>query len=522
MNLIFKKCLSILAAAVFFIILQLSLNNAAATDGIILDSGWRAGFGDNSIEIEMPYRYMVKNPELWSYSTVFKNPKLDSPCLVITRPLSFALEVKLNGQTIWRAADLEKPTGNLWNHSFIVPLEYGLEENNSIEIISAPLHVTGFSVEPYLTEYTQALKKNQWLNFLLDDVLQFSIGGSICLGIILIILSISRKKGFDAAFFMGVASITAAIYCIDYHFMIFSGSVMQFLQLKKLFLFCGYLSAGSFLVSVNKFSDTPIKNIRPVIILTLIACAGIASTWSFTVLFNVFRFSNVLLMVNLLIGNFILLRMSNLHSSFLIPLVLLTLSIGQVLLFSSLGIEGPLTLQYILLISTLFFSIYLLLDFNSMFRENKKLAIGINQDPLTGIFNRHYLKRMNPLNWDCIAMTDLDNFKYYNDTYGHGSGDKILKLYVQIVKENLRSNDLVMRYGGDEFLIFLSEVDSQQSQKIMQRISQQFSDKIDDKRVGISYGLIVPGRDIDEAIAEADKLMYEMKRAQKSLTAAQI
>jgi diguanylate cyclase (GGDEF)-like protein len=122
---------------------------------------------------------------------------------------------------------------------------------------------------------------------------------------------------------------------------------------------------------------------------------------------------------------------------------------------------------------------------------------------------------MHPSQWDRIVLTDIDNFKYYNDTYGHGRGDQILLMFVAIIQENLRINDLLMRLGGDEFLIFLSNVDTMQADKILKRIGQQFKDRIDDEYIGFSYGIEIIGKDIEEAVANADILMYEMKKCRK-------
>jgi diguanylate cyclase (GGDEF)-like protein/PAS domain S-box-containing protein len=87
-------------------------------------------------------------------------------------------------------------------------------------------------------------------------------------------------------------------------------------------------------------------------------------------------------------------------------------------------------------------------------------------DPLTGLFNRRYLdetlprellmaqRRNAPL---CVVMLDIDGFKQFNDSFGHGAGDSILREFGRILREKLRKSDISCRYGGDEFVLILSD-----------------------------------------------------------------
>ena len=89
---------------------------------------------------------------------------------------------------------------------------------------------------------------------------------------------------------------------------------------------------------------------------------------------------------------------------------------------------------------------------NFHLREELK-AMAYN-DELTGVKNRRTMKDIN-VSKGVLAMIDLDNFKYVNDTFGHEAGDKMLKKFTSLAKEALRSNDIILRYGGDEFLLIL-------------------------------------------------------------------
>ncbi|MDM5333893.1 response regulator [Ureibacillus composti] len=105
-------------------------------------------------------------------------------------------------------------------------------------------------------------------------------------------------------------------------------------------------------------------------------------------------------------------------------------------------------------------------------------------DELTKVFNRKYLQRAyerfisnfkrkhEPF---CIALLDLDHFKRVNDTYSHIVGDKVLETFANVIRNGLRLNDIIIRYGGEEFLILLPETKANESKSILERILRQFS-----------------------------------------------
>lgn len=145
-------------------------------------------------------------------------------------------------------------------------------------------------------------------------------------------------------------------------------------------------------------------------------------------------------------------------------------------------------------------------------------------DPLTQIFNRNYLEEIKSslnLNNYAIAMLDLDKFKVINDTYGHKAGDYVLLESASIVKKSLRDNDIVIRYGGEEFLIFLYVRGNIQSAiKICDRIrnsiqKHSFIFEEQDMLVTTSIGLNTTpfeAKDLADAIKLADAKLYLAKR----------
>lgn len=156
----------------------------------------------------------------------------------------------------------------------------------------------------------------------------------------------------------------------------------------------------------------------------------------------------------------------------------------------------------------------------------------VREDQLTGSLNRRGMddvfereadradRRNTPL---CVALLDLDNFKKLNDTHGHAAGDEALVHLVRIVKQTLRSIDVIARYGGEEFLIIMPETLIDEAALAMTRVQRELTKHFftaNDQRLFITFsaGVALRGpREPQEAtIKRADKAMYEAKQSGKN------
>jgi diguanylate cyclase (GGDEF)-like protein len=130
------------------------------------------------------------------------------------------------------------------------------------------------------------------------------------------------------------------------------------------------------------------------------------------------------------------------------------------------------------------------------------------KDPMTGLYNRRFLeeyvdtlvatvnRRSTILG---LMMCDLDFFKQVNDTYGHNVGDTVLKETSAIIRNSVRASDIVVRYGGEEFLVLLKDLKGDE----VARIAEKIRDKVAQTKVKISGGFVQ--KTISIGIAEFPK-----------------
>jgi diguanylate cyclase (GGDEF)-like protein len=164
-----------------------------------------------------------------------------------------------------------------------------------------------------------------------------------------------------------------------------------------------------------------------------------------------------------------------------------------------------------------------------------------NHDHLTGAYNRRSFIELAEIKMAnaaaagapvpcCIAMMDIDHFKVFNDTYGHMAGDYALRHAVKTIQSSLRSDDFVGRYGGEEFLIFLYNIDEPTGAKIVERLRKGLADKpiflsVGPVQVQASFGMVKSDAEdrgakeyVQKLINNADAALYAAKNAGRNRT----
>lgn len=162
----------------------------------------------------------------------------------------------------------------------------------------------------------------------------------------------------------------------------------------------------------------------------------------------------------------------------------------------------------------------------SSYAVNARLAI---HDSLTGLYNRAYMWEFlnekvaaSTINGKPFAVTilDLDGFKEINDTYGHRAGDKVLQAVAQVLTKTLRPGDLSVRFGGDEFVMVLSDVAMARAKVVSERIRTAIAElripySRNTLRIATSVGIATfskkCGKSAEQLFATADKALYRDK-----------
>ncbi|WP_294964715.1 diguanylate cyclase [Sulfurimonas sp.] len=179
-----------------------------------------------------------------------------------------------------------------------------------------------------------------------------------------------------------------------------------------------------------------------------------------------------------------------------------------------------------------------LIEFNAVYQdiENKKLIEELYiTDPLTQIYNRRYFdqlmntisKKQRKADTDfVILIADIDHFKSINDTYGHQVGDEALKDVATTLKGTLRDNDVIARWGGEEFVIMLRNIGLEEAQMIAEKIraNVQTTKVCDNIDITTSIGLTkyILGEDTNLTFKRADNALLKAKASGRNLVLTEL
>lgn len=200
------------------------------------------------------------------------------------------------------------------------------------------------------------------------------------------------------------------------------------------------------------------------------------------------------------------------------------------------GGKHPLTLLFTIALPLLGFTLQSLMQRRSdhftrrllfqLYEEKQTWSDLSMLDPLTGLYNRRGLKnRLESLleshtGGHFVMLLDIDNFKSYNDNYGHAMGDQALTRVSAAIRDAVRSRDIVTRYGGEEFLVLITNVNASIAMKLAERIRQyvldleiphRFNHRVS-THVTISAGIApIIEENFEQAMANADRALYVAK-----------
>lgn len=160
---------------------------------------------------------------------------------------------------------------------------------------------------------------------------------------------------------------------------------------------------------------------------------------------------------------------------------------------------------------------------------NRRLEELVQTDPLTAAFSRHafygFVKKQGEENSEtsgCVGFFDIDDLKEINDNYGHGAGDVAIRMVVKAIRDIIRAEDLIFRWGGDEFFVLMVSMDADMAAIRMIKLEADLTgvliDGIPDPiSIGVSWGFtdFADISDLEDSINKADAAMYSRKLERK-------
>jgi diguanylate cyclase (GGDEF)-like protein len=165
---------------------------------------------------------------------------------------------------------------------------------------------------------------------------------------------------------------------------------------------------------------------------------------------------------------------------------------------------------------------------NTVEREKKAARI----DALTGVANGRFFYELANIELSrasrykhpfTVAYMDVDNFKFVNDRFGHSTGDSLLRLVAETIRNNIRESDTIARLGGDEFAILMPETGYESAQMVISRVQKSLLDVKQKNGWPVTFSIgvatfIRPPNSVDETVKKSDELMFAVKNKGKNST----
>ncbi len=515
MKSIYRNALWAICAVASFTALFFVLYIPVQPKGNIISDGWEMQVGDEWRPVSFPYQQSITKTTTLVFRTKMSYKGGDA--MILSGLKGQAVRIILDGDTIMAQGDLQAPTANIWNKTFLLPLPEAGSSSSELEIqLSSASFPICIAIPPYIMDIQSAGMRVMWIDFIYNDVLLNSVGAAFLIGLLLILLALMRGRKTSAEVYFGLASIFGAIETFDFQFRVSTGTLGDFLFVKKFLMVAGYLAAFLFVAGLEKYFQDRLRISKYLAIPSIVTIFIVLIQPDLIKLSQVLTYLNLVMLIDLIFAVFFIFRDAGEKSWMVIPAIWLILGLLEILVVQILQFSWPYVMAYIILLSTILFGVNLLIEFNRVFLEKADLEKRIDIDTLTTAYNRNVLGKASKNQYDVLILMDLDNFKSYNDRYGHQKGDRILVQFAEIVKNHLRPNDLVVRYGGDEFLVLLSDIGIIDAEQVADRIRKEFEELTVDDRLSVSYGIEEIVQSIDSDLTKADRLMYAMKQAKRN------
>ena len=442
-------------------------------------------------------------------------------------------ELYVNGRLILSNGKVSNNIENAINENYTDKGVFFSDSSGNANIV---IHISnfvkinsGFNFAPLLSSYERMI--NYYETTMIIELFVFSAMFSLGLIFLLITLIVKDHRSFFMAILTFLFSIRIIsignhlIYVLNPYINLPLIWIIRFEYLSV------YLMLPAFLFLINTFkiykSDFYFKS--AIVLSTFFTIVSLISNQGqLELLYYVFQFLIGLFGLQLIYSCYMALKKGIIDLLSVIALFI-TISLALVLNFVLQDFRN--SFYYMVMIFTLFIAASVIYRFSVISERTIHLESIVKIDPLTKLWNRSYLNdlKQNGLKFDqedylFVLFIDLNEFKQINDEYGHKIGDEVLRIAARRLRNSCHDSDQIIRYGGDEFLIFANMKDSNSIEKVIKRIRDNFVEpfSIGDIKINLSlaigYHPFNPREDdLETIIAFSDKKMYEDKRSQANL-----
>lgn len=473
--------------------------------------------------------YRVEIPAL-----AFESLDGDEYKLIINGINDNAIKVRFNDQLIISVGDPKQGRSALRSSHVSGSVESSLiQSNNVLTIETYADYRTGISKPIIFSGKADGESAISLLNLLNDRVVTVGFGFMFITSIYIYIIYLLNRRGNRMLQYLSLATFFISFYFLD--FLPYNHLIFEYIIMKKFFLLC--LSLGVFFYGMTLFKVIQKKSILilPVAQLVYYVFSMVMSSdmVQFRLYYSYFYYSLSLLVAFFLVMTFLYIKSSSrtyilfLHFLTMVGLGVVSVVLGFNDAYFSMSMPIYIMLPVGVLPLIVTFDIFLEKDLR-VIREKELRDLATNQsmlDDLTGVWNKRYLEtRLKILKKNTVvAILDLDNLKFINDTYGHLAGDKVIIRMTETIRKHIRTSDDICRYGGDEFVVIFEECSIQKAGLIVENIRKSIDDqtiKFNGSELGtsISAGLCVVTDDItkDQVLECADQKLYLAKEKGKN------
>ncbi len=506
-----SKKIQVLFATVLFIMVLIVNNYIFDSKGYRIEN-WEL-IHNNQVElVEAPFSKTIESTGIYYLRSDFE--RMDVNALILPHVNCYAFKVYLNGKLIEETGDFNNPTANIWNYTHIISFDKDtLEDNNELVIEMFALHDVGLIITPSLDKSENVYLQVELQNFISNGFILIIIGISLSIGMVLIFLFLCNKKGKLTYLYNGIASILFCVYCLDSTYRITTGNIYNFLTIRKITVLAIYVAVYFIVVALRILLLKKYKRIKSVLIIEILLITIGLFQKDFIGFHKYISFMNIVMVAVILYLIYILYREEKGKFYFSATFFILTSVYTIIVLF--LGIPAIITNFYagffVYLINLI---INISKDFMNIEIDNIELGEIVIKDKLTGLYNRKMLETIEYCNKDILIFIDIDKFKNYNDTYGHQNGDELLKDIAVVFMNNINKSDKVIRYGGDEIIVYFKECTETEALDKIKKIQDKIILLCNE--IDISYGIVKYKNNIFHTLTEADNMMYEMKKNKRN------